>query len=177
MQITQKGRQTWLFDGPVGQQELHRLIQGRLSVEIIGKAEGVEDDQRGKGIGILGLRSPPEAELAAAPAAVAVLGVQEVAEGPLEAGIGPMAQMAQQVGGVGRLAGIDTAVGIDPEAAVLLPDAEKRCKARKRRLQKRAHTRTYVTDFAACVDNASRNFDLVRGLLEKFLRLRGLSAV
>ncbi len=58
-----------------------------------------------------------------------------------------------------------------------LPDAEKRRKARKRRLQKRAHTQTYVTYFAACVDEASRNFDLVRGLLRKFLRLRGLSAV
>ena len=39
-----------------------------------------------------------------------------------------------------------------------LPDAEKRRKARKRRLQKRAHTQTYVTDFAARVDDGSRNF-------------------
>ena len=58
-----------------------------------------------------------------------------------------------------------------------LPDAEKRRKARKRGLQKRAHTRTYVTDFAARVDDASRNFDLARGLLKKFLRLWGLSAI
>ena len=58
-----------------------------------------------------------------------------------------------------------------------LPDAEKPCKARKRGLQMRAHTRTYVTDFAARVDDASRNFNFVRSPSEKFLRLWGLSAV
>ena len=40
-----------------------------------------------------------------------------------------------------------------------LPDAEKPCKTRKRGLQMRAHTWTYVTDFAARVDEVSRNFN------------------
>ena len=51
----------------------------------------------------------------------------------------------------------------DVDFVNILPDAEKRRKARKRRLQKRAHTQTYVTDFAVCVDEASRNFDFARG--------------
>ena len=47
-----------------------------------------------------------------------------------------------------------------------LPDAEKPCKARKRGLQMRAHTWTYVTDFAARVDEASRNSNFVRSVQE-----------
>jgi hypothetical protein len=50
----------------------------------------------------------------------------------------------------------------------ILSDAEKHCKARKRRLQKRTHTQTYITDFAICVDESSRNFDLARGLSGNF---------
>ena len=49
-----------------------------------------------------------------------------------------------------------------------LSDPEKRCKTRKRGLQKRAHTRTYVTDFAARVDAVSRNFHFVRSISENF---------
>ena len=40
-----------------------------------------------------------------------------------------------------------------------LSDTEKPRKARKRGLQMRAHTQVYVTDFAARVDDVSRNFN------------------
>ena len=76
-----------------------------------------------------------------------------------------------------RRAAVSTGIWQSADKVSRLPDAEKRRKARKHRLQKRAHTQTYATDFAACVDEASRNFDLVRGLLKIFLRLLGLSAV
>ena len=49
-----------------------------------------------------------------------------------------------------------------------LTDSEKRRKTRKHGLQKRAHTRTYVTDFAARVDDGSRNFYFVRSVSEDF---------
>ena len=49
-----------------------------------------------------------------------------------------------------------------------LTDSEKRCKTRKRGLQMRAHTQTYVTDFAARVDAVSRNFHFVRSVSENF---------
>ena len=56
-----------------------------------------------------------------------------------------------------------------------LSDTEKPRKARKRGLQMRAHTQVYVTDFAARVDDVSRNFNFIRSCYMKFLRLRGLS--
>ncbi len=49
-----------------------------------------------------------------------------------------------------------------------LTDPEKRCKTRKHGLQMRAHTQTYVTDFAARVDAVSRNFHFVRSVSENF---------
>ena len=55
--------------------------------------------------------------------------------------------------------------------------SSKACRRRERGLQKRAHTRTHGANLAVCADAADRNFGLARGLLKKFLRLRGLSAV
>ena len=49
-----------------------------------------------------------------------------------------------------------------------LPDPEKRRKTRKQELQMRAHTQTYVTDFAVPVDAVSRNFHFVRSVSENF---------
>ena len=45
-----------------------------------------------------------------------------------------------------------------------LTDAEKRRKTRKQELQMRAHTQTYVTDFAVPVDAIRRNFYFVRSV-------------
>ena len=58
-----------------------------------------------------------------------------------------------------------------------LPDAEQPCKTRKRGLQMRAHTRTYVTDFAVCVDEVSRNFNFARSCSGNFCGCGGLSAI
>ena len=49
-----------------------------------------------------------------------------------------------------------------------LPDAEKPCKTRKHGLQMRAHTQAYVTDFAARVDEVSRNFNFSRSCSRNF---------
>ena len=49
-----------------------------------------------------------------------------------------------------------------------LPDTEKPCKTRKHGLQMRAHTRTYVTDFAVRVDDASRNFSSIKSCSRNF---------
>ena len=55
-----------------------------------------------------------------------------------------------------------------------LTDSEKRCKARKRGLQMRAHTRTYVTDFAARVDERTED-PAVQGFGSAALESKGFA--
>ncbi len=54
--------------------------------------------------------------------------------------------------------------GQDVDKVNRLTDPEKHRKTRKHGLQKRAHTPTYVTDFAARVDEASRDFHFARSV-------------
>ena len=153
------------FYPPVLQQELHRPVQRRLPVEPVRKAEGVQRHQGGVGVGIRRFRTAAEAELQAAPAAVGTLGVQQVPPGSLQPGVAGIPQMAEQIGRMDGLAGIDATLGIHLKAPVLLPDAEKQ---RGDLMHKR------ITGLHSQLQQVQRTFQRgKRGALEQPLIRRG----
>lgn len=93
-------------------------------LRIFRKPKGTKRGQRGAGIGKLSFRTFSEAEFVAAPAAVAMLYVEEMLKSPAEPAVGGISHMAKHVGGMDALARVYRALRVQLETPVLPPRIE-----------------------------------------------------